>query len=101
MLMLDTAEYFEQRGELDKAVLLYQRAGKERRAVELCFSARLYETLASIASKLTATSDPALLARCGQYCSLCTLLTVWHLYPTVLQSSLPFTHTCTYLRLEL
>lgn len=69
MLMLDTAEYFEQRGELDKAVLLYQKAGKEKRAVELCFSARLYETLASIANKLTAASDPALLARCGM-CSI-------------------------------
>lgn len=67
MLMLDTAEYFEQRGELDKAVLLYQKAGKEKRAVELCFSARLFETLASIANKLTATSDPALMARCGKH----------------------------------
>lgn len=64
--MLDTAEYFEQRGELDKAVLLYQKAGKEKRAVELCFSGRLYETLASIANKLTSTSEPALLARCGE-----------------------------------
>ena len=101
MLMLDTAEYFEQRGELDKAVLLYQRAGKERRAVELCFSARLFETLASIASKLTATSDPALLARCGQYCPLRTLLTVWQSSPVVLQSSLPLMHTCTYSKIDL
>lgn len=64
--MLDTAEYFEQRGELDKAVLLFQKAGREKRAVELCFSAQLYDTLASIASNLTANSDPALMARCGE-----------------------------------
>ena len=63
--MLDTAEYFEQRRELDKAVLLYQKAGKERRALELCFSANLLDTLASIASKLTAKLDPAVMARCG------------------------------------
>ena len=68
--MLDTAEYFEQRGELDKAVLLYQKAGREKRAVELCFSAQLYDTLASIANKLTASSDPALMARCGMHCNM-------------------------------
>ena len=66
LLMLDTAEYFEQRRELDKAVLLYQKAGKERRALELCFSANLVETLASIACSLTAKSDPAVMARCGK-----------------------------------
>ena len=65
LLMLDTAEYFEQRRELDKAVLLYQKAGKEQRALELCFSANLLDTLASIASNLTAKSDPAMMARCG------------------------------------
>ena len=65
LLMLDTAEYFEQRRELDKAVLLYQKAGKERRALELCFSANLLDMLASIASNLTAKSDPAVMARCG------------------------------------
>lgn len=72
--MLDTAEYFEQRQELDKAVLLYQKAGKERRALELCFSANLLDTLASIAGNLTAKSDPAVMARCGTFsmpaCSL-------------------------------
>ncbi len=64
--MLDTAEYFEQRRELDKAVLLYQKAGKQRRALELCFSANLFETLATIANNLTAKSDPAVMARCGK-----------------------------------
>ena len=64
--MLDTAEYFEQRRELDKAVLLYQKAGKQRRALELCFSAQLFETLATIANNLTAKSDPAVMARCGK-----------------------------------
>ncbi|KAL3159995.1 hypothetical protein ABBQ38_010383 [Trebouxia sp. C0009 RCD-2024] len=67
LLMLDTAEYFEQRRELDKAVLLYQKAGKERRALELCFSANLVETLASIAGSLTAKSDPAVMARCADF----------------------------------
>lgn len=66
--MLDTAEYFEQRRELDKAVLLYQKAGKERRALELCFSANLFDTLATIANNLTDKSDPAVMARCGKPC---------------------------------
>ncbi|KAL0037487.1 hypothetical protein WJX79_010742 [Trebouxia sp. C0005] len=67
LLMLDTAEYFEQRRELDKAVLLYQKAGKQRRALELCFSAQLFDTLASIANNLTAKSDPAVMARCADF----------------------------------
>ena len=73
-MMLDTAEYFEQRRELDKAVLLYQKAGKERRALELCFSANLLDTLATIANNLTDKSDPAIMARCGEL--HCTRL-VW------------------------
>lgn len=64
--MLDTAEYLEQRGELDKAVLLYQKAGRQRRAVELCFRAQLFDTLQAIADSLDQRSDPALLQRCGE-----------------------------------
>ena len=64
--MLDTAEYLEQRGELDKAVLLYQKAGRQRRAVELCFRAQLFDTLQAIADSLDQQSDPALLQRCGE-----------------------------------
>ncbi|KAA6420943.1 MAG: intraflagellar transport protein, partial [Trebouxia sp. A1-2] len=68
LLMLDTAEYFEQRRELDKAVLLYQKAGKQRRALELCFlCCQLFDTLASIANNLTAKSDPAVMARCADF----------------------------------
>ncbi len=80
MLMLDTAEYFERRRELDKAVLLYQKAGKERRALELCFSAQLFDTLATIANNLTAKSDPGVMARCGKLCSVYRrcLVTGWY-----------------------
>ncbi len=74
LLMLDTAEYLEQRGELDKAVLLYQKAGRQRRAVELCFRAQLFDTLQAIADSLDQRSDPALLQRrCELYHHLTVL----------------------------
>ena len=38
-LMADVATYFEDRGELEKAVQLYQRAGDLSRALDLCFRA--------------------------------------------------------------
>ena len=66
LLMLDTAEYFEERGELDKAVLLYQKCGKQKRAVDLCMSAQLFDTLQTIADGLTSDSDPTVLMRCGK-----------------------------------
>jgi intraflagellar transport protein 140 len=37
--MADVATYFEDRGELEKAVQLYQRAGDLSRALDLCFRA--------------------------------------------------------------
>jgi len=37
--MADVATYFEERGELEKAVQLYQRAGDISRALDLCFRA--------------------------------------------------------------
>lgn len=36
-LMVSVAEYFEEKGELEKAVQLYQKAGEVTRALELCF----------------------------------------------------------------
>ena len=72
LLMLDTAEYFEQRQQVGKAVLLYQKAGRERRAVDLCFSANLPDTLAVIANNLTTKSDPAVMARCGEPWTCCS-----------------------------
>lgn len=38
-LMISVAEYFEEKGELERAVQLFQKAGEVNRALELCFKA--------------------------------------------------------------
>lgn len=38
-LMLSVAEYLEERGDLEKAVQLYQKAGEVTKALDLCFRA--------------------------------------------------------------
>merc|ERR1719316_1520150 len=65
--MASAAQYYEQRGQHAKAVVLYQKAGYQKRALELCFSARLFEALRKIADDLDADSDPDVLARCAEF----------------------------------
>ena len=50
--MLEAAGYFERKGDLGKAVQLLHRAGELPRALDLCFSARLFDELRSIADGL-------------------------------------------------
>lgn len=38
-LMISVAEYLEEKGELEKAVQLYQKAGEITKALDLCFRA--------------------------------------------------------------
>ena len=45
-MMLDSARYLESRGELEKAVNLYHKAGNAGKALELCFGHDLFEPLA-------------------------------------------------------
>merc|ERR1719482_1715674 len=65
--MAQAAKYYEQRNQPSKAVLLYQKAGHQKRALELCFSARLFDALRKIADDLSADSDPEILARCAEF----------------------------------
>mmetsp|Transcript_19068 Transcript_19068/g.64920 ORF Transcript_19068/g.64920 Transcript_19068/m.64920 type:complete len:1396 (+) Transcript_19068:174-4361(+) len=67
--MLDTALYLEEKGDADKAVMLFQKGGNTKRALELCFEAQLFEALRELADELGASSnaDPALLARCADF----------------------------------
>lgn len=65
--MTTAAKYYEQRGQHSKAVVLYQKAGNQRRALELCFSARLFDALRKIADDLSADSDPEILAKCAEF----------------------------------
>jgi len=47
----------------DPAVQLYQKAGQSSKALELCFSAKLFDSLRLIADDLTADTDPALMGK--------------------------------------
>merc|ERR1719198_1944938 len=65
--MAQAAKYYEQRGQPSKAVVLYQKAGNQKRALELCFTARLFDALRKIADDLNADSDPEILAKCAEF----------------------------------
>lgn len=65
--MAQAAKYYETRGQHSKAVVLYQKAGWQKRALELCFSARLFDALRKVAEDLSADSDPEILAKCAQF----------------------------------
>ena len=86
--MLDCAAYFENKGELDKAVQLYHKAGDLTHALDVCFRAgdmmnnqkgagrekdpakiaiakSAFELLNTIAQDLGAATSPQTLARCA------------------------------------
>eukprot|EP00736_Rhodelphis_marinus_P013329 Rmarinus@m.1241 len=66
-VMVESAKYFDERGMMDKAVHLYHKGGCLSRAVEICFSAKLYDALRTIAEDLSDDADPELLARCAGF----------------------------------
>lgn len=66
-MQLDSARYFEGKGMFDQAVQLYQRGGDSTKALELCFSAKLFDSLRGIADDLGENTDPALLAKVGDF----------------------------------
>lgn len=66
-IKLDAAQCFEDKGQMDKAVLLYQKGGQNNKALDLSFKHNLFESLAIISDNLGSDTDPALLARCGEF----------------------------------
>jgi intraflagellar transport protein 140 len=64
---LECARYFEEVGALDKAVILYHRAGMLHKALDLAFKAQQFDILQQIATDLDADSDPALVEKCADY----------------------------------
>ena len=64
---LEAARYFEERQYLEKAVMLYEKGGDLHRALDLCFSARLFDALRAIADSLGEGTDPALLSKCAAF----------------------------------
>ncbi|XP_066546422.1 intraflagellar transport protein 140 homolog [Amia ocellicauda] len=66
--MMEAACYYEEKGaHMDRAVMLYHKAGHFSKALELAFSTQQFAALQLIAEDLDETSDPALLARCSDF----------------------------------
>ncbi|XDB64126.1 hypothetical protein ABFV05_017742 [Capra hircus] len=66
--MLEAARYYEERGEqMDRAVMLYHKAGHFSKALELAFATQQFAALQLVAEDLDEKSDPALLARCSDF----------------------------------
>lgn len=66
--MIEAARYYEEKGEqLDRAVMLYHKAGHFSKALELAFASQQLGALQLIAEDLDENSDPALLARCSDF----------------------------------
>ncbi|CAN0099903.1 unnamed protein product, partial [Scytosiphon promiscuus] len=84
-LMVSVAEYLEDKGELEKAVQLYQKAGEVTRALDLCFRAgsagssgagggspedgnpAMFEALKSMMDDLGSHASPQVLSRCVDF----------------------------------
>uniref|UniRef100_A0A8C0GA75 Intraflagellar transport protein 140 homolog n=1 Tax=Chelonoidis abingdonii TaxID=106734 RepID=A0A8C0GA75_CHEAB len=68
--MIEAACYYEEKGEqMDRAVMLYHKAGHFSKALELAFATQQFGALQLIAEDLDEKSDPALLARCSDFFS--------------------------------
>ncbi|EQC39856.1 hypothetical protein SDRG_02514 [Saprolegnia diclina VS20] len=67
--MLECAQYFEAKGEHEKAVALYHKGGYVAKALELCFQASLFDELHTIADELGAATgtSPAILSKCADF----------------------------------
>ncbi|XP_030781378.1 intraflagellar transport protein 140 homolog isoform X2 [Rhinopithecus roxellana] len=66
--MIEAARYYEEKGmQMDRAVMLYHKAGHFSKALELAFATQQFVALQLIAEDLDETSDPALLARCSDF----------------------------------
>jgi intraflagellar transport protein 140 len=59
--MEQVARYFEGKGDLQKAITLYHRAGVLGKAIELCMQSLQFGILQEIARSFGAHTDPALL----------------------------------------
>ncbi|XP_028905060.1 intraflagellar transport protein 140 homolog [Ornithorhynchus anatinus] len=101
--MIEAARYYEEKGELmDRAVMLYHKAGHFSKALELAFATQQFVALQLIAEDLDEKSDPALLARCsdffiqhGQFQKAVELLLVAKKYHEALQLCLEQSMTIT------
>ncbi|XP_048847908.1 intraflagellar transport protein 140 homolog isoform X2 [Brienomyrus brachyistius] len=91
--MMEAACYYEDKGvHMDRAVMLFHKAGHFSKALELAFATQQFGALQLIAEDLDENSDPTLLARCSdffikhsQYQKAVELLVAAKKYPEALQ----------------
>ncbi|KAK7111421.1 intraflagellar transport protein 140 homolog [Littorina saxatilis] len=66
--MMEAARYYEQRHEtMDRAVMLYHKAGNFSKALDLAFTTKQFGALQMISSDLDERADPELLERCANF----------------------------------
>ena len=77
-LILDCAQYFESKNDIQKAIQLYHKGGDLSRALDLCFSLEngsttisatspIFDLINSIATDLGEKTSPQVLARCAEF----------------------------------
>ena len=59
--MIQSAQYFEQKGKFDKSVQLYSRGGNKRRAMDIALSHNLGHLIEDVASGVGDGDDPEVL----------------------------------------
>lgn len=64
---IDCAKYFEEQGNLEKAVILYHRGNMLHKALDLAFKTQQFDILQDIATELNSDSDPVLIQKCAEY----------------------------------
>lgn len=66
---IDAARYFltSERPQVNKAVMLYHKAGLISKAVDLAFKSGQVSTVAQIAGELDEYADPSVIRRCAEY----------------------------------
>ena len=57
-IMIQSAQYFEQKGKFDKAVQLYSRGGNKRRAMDIAMKHNLAHMIEDISSGVGDGDDP-------------------------------------------
>ncbi|CAM9699790.1 unnamed protein product, partial [Choristocarpus tenellus] len=72
-IMVSVAAHFESRGQLERAVQLYQKGGDVPRALDVCFRAGsggrpgMFDVLKTITEDLSGDTSPQVLGRCADF----------------------------------
>ncbi|XP_014614871.1 PREDICTED: intraflagellar transport protein 140 homolog [Polistes canadensis] len=64
---IEVAKYYEENGQLDRAVLLYHKAGLLHKALDIAFRMQQFSALQLITMDIDADSDPVLIEKCAEY----------------------------------